>query len=342
MNKYFSRCIQPLWATKVLANGLPNPDFKEEIEGPKTIEGIFTLEEILKYNEQGFNCYHLPNHPSKDIYAEGEKYASAKHIDVWNRCFFDIDFKDQVYSSVEEVIAELEKFPVEPTKTVISGNGVHSYWDIFELTQEKYIELQFRLINRFRSDPAVWSSLRLMRIPGTFNTKEYRNYKQCYISGVQSSENRYMFEELSKHLPEITPKQKEKKQRHLDRLSGKITLNLDKHESDELPQKFKDLLKYDLVTKELWEKPYLTTNSEDRPDRSIADYILGKRLHEFGYTEQETFDVLANTQKALEHNSTEAYASFTVDTIFSGKKPPKLKFDKRLLSVVKSLYGNLV
>lgn len=333
----FCRFIKPLWAKPKLKNGLPNPDFIEEIEGPDVFEGLVDDNKIKEWNEKSFNCYFLPNHPSEDIYAD-RNYASARDIDVFNVVFVDYDSKDNTHESIEAFLEQIKKFH-KPSLVVLSGNGAHVYWEVTGLCRESFMKIQFGLINKFKTDPSVYSILQLMRIPGTLNTKEHGNFKLSKI--LEENEVVYSVKDFDL---EISEKQAQKVQRALDRLDGKITLNLEKVDTSGLPEKFNKLIESNSFAADLWNKPdsfiyYDEKTGQDRPDRSKSDYILGRLLRDLDYTEEECLQVLANTKKSLE--SSPAYSQYTVNKLYEDHKKQELKLEN-LEEAVYQIYGILL
>ena len=99
----FYRLIKPIWAKKYKANGEKNPEFVRDLTGePNTYEGCFSREFIEEKNKLGFNVYYFPNHPSTNVYEQGIRHLSGKHIDTFNFVFVDMDLKDGIYKDSRE------------------------------------------------------------------------------------------------------------------------------------------------------------------------------------------------------------------------------------------------
>jgi hypothetical protein len=62
----------------------------------------------------------------------------------------------------------------EPTLTINSGHGIHTYWRLTEpiSNMDQWRQLQQRLIATVDSDPAIHDPARIMRLPGLMNHKE--------------------------------------------------------------------------------------------------------------------------------------------------------------------------
>jgi hypothetical protein len=88
----------------------------------------------------------------------------------------DLDF-DKIDAAPEEIRQALRQVALPPSKVVSSGNGVHVYWHFREAlaaTAEnvKQTEMLLRkLADHLAGDPAVCEVARLMRLPGSHNTK---------------------------------------------------------------------------------------------------------------------------------------------------------------------------
>jgi hypothetical protein len=315
----FYRLIKPLWAKRLLENNKPNPQFVVDIEGPNTYEGYnFTPEFIREKNDQGYNCYFFPNHPSKDVYAEGVKSLAGKHIDVFNFVFVDMDLKDKVYESKEQFLEFVARFPIKPTMVVNSGNGTHVYWAIKGLTRDEYVFAQLALLKYFRTDESIFTVLQLMRLPGYKNTKRHGDYVPCEILDSHSSGAEYSLSDFPQELfQSLTKDEITRGQKHLDRLDGKLTINAPEFVNiDEVPDTFFDYIN-DPANKlafDLWMSP-----KETWGDRSQADMKLANMLYKANFNKKEALAIISNTQKALSHANRKHYADLTVDKVYTEK-----------------------
>lgn len=317
----FYRLVKPVWAQPTLANGEPNPKFVEAIDGPNTIEGCgFTSEFLKEQNDKGYNTYFFPNHPSKDVYAEGVKHLNGRNIDVFNFVFVDMDLKDGTYSSKDDFLQRLLKFPLKPTMVVDSGNGVHAYWRVSDLERSSYVITSLALIKHFQTDPSIWTVLQLMRVPAYFNTKRHKDYVQARIIEEQSSGAVYSIQDFPKEIYELDEKTVNKAQNHINRLEGKMEIDLGTEiNADELPDAFIDLMTQNAEVARLFHDP------KSVGDRSSADMKLANVLFNKGFNVREALAVISNTQKALEKGAhRREYAQLTVSKVYSDR--PKHKF----------------
>ncbi len=327
----FTRLIKPDWAKPLLANGNPNPSFKQEMQGENTIEGCnFTSEFLTQRNQEGYNVYFFPNHPSTDIYASGTKYLNGKVIDQFNYVFVDMDLKDGVYKTKQQFIDIVANFTLKPTMIVDSGNGVHAYWKIKDLTRDMCVLTQMALLNYFNTDASVWTVLQLMRLPQYFNTKQFGNFKLAHILENYSSGMIYTIDHFPKDIyTNLPPDKVTKVQNHLNRLDGKVEIQLE-HEAniDELPDEFIDacLVNDDFFT--LFKHP-----KEYNGDRSSADMKLANVLYNRNFTKKQALRVIANTQKALEKGVHRyEYAQLTIDKVYIDRTVNKFKTVSEILN----------
>ena len=290
----FCRLIPPTW-------------LKEQ--GTRVEEGVFEENYIEKKNKEGFGAYWFPNHPSSNIYSKEKKYLSGKDIDTFNFLFVDMDLKDENWKSKAEFINELSKFEIRPNKIVDSGNGVHAYWKIDDLKRCEYVRTQMKLIRYFKTDESIWTTLQLMRIPGSINTKNQQEFKPAEI--VYEDNESYSASAFN-ILPQLSDSDNRRCSNHLDKLDGKIQVNLASDVNlDEIPDSFVDLM---IVNPMLYE---LFNNPESYGDRSSADMKLINQLYNKNISKKDALCVASNTQKALSKGLHRYdYAQTTVDKAY--------------------------
>lgn len=315
----FYRLIKPDWAKPLLDNGQKNPKFVIEIQGPNTHEGYnFTPEFIQERNQAGYNVYFFPNHPSRDVYAEGVKSLAGKHIDKFNFLFVDMDLKDKIYATKEEFLQKIAEFPLKPTMVVNSGNGIHAYWAVEDLTRETYVFGQLALIRHFKTDESIYTVLQLMRLPGYMNTKRHGDYVPAEILNDFSCQGSYKLADFPNEVFSSLDEENIKRaQRHLDRLDGKLTINAPEFVNlDEVPEKFFDFINdpANKLSYDLWMTP-----KESYGDRSGADMKLANILFRNNFNKKEALAILSNTQKALAHANRKHYAEITIDKVYTEK-----------------------
>jgi hypothetical protein len=119
----------------------------------------------------------------------------------------DIDFKN-VEETPEQVRQALRELFLLPSKIAHSGNGLHCYWHFREAlpaTPESVasVETMLRqLCTHLGGDPQVCEIARLMRLPGTHNTKENA---WTEVKVIYETEARYDPDELKEWLADAVP-----------------------------------------------------------------------------------------------------------------------------------------
>lgn len=249
------------------------------------MEGEFSDEQVIIYNNKGYNAYYLPNYPS--TFSQSTP-IDGSIIDIWNWCFVDYDVKSGTYSSKEAFIEKVFTTSPAPTRIIDSGNGVHVYWKVDNLSAQSYLRFQRRLIRLFNTDEAVCQMFQLMRTPGTLNTKKQDAYLNC--TELYFEDIKYTAEELDRILPPILLEDEAYCKTHYDKTVG---LNQDETPINEtLPPKFGKLLRDNPEAKECW--------AGQTDDRSKSDYRLGHLMFATGFTKAEALSVLINSAKALQ------------------------------------------
>lgn len=312
----FYRLIKPDWAKPTLSNGKPNSDFVEQINGPDVYEGCFDDGFLQAKNAEGYNFYFFPNHPATNVYADGVKHLSGRHINVFNYVFVDMDLKDKVYPTKEAFYAKLEEFPLKPSMVVASGNGVHAYWRVTDLDRDAYVFLQLALINQFKTDESVYTVLQLMRFPGSLNTKRHKDYVRSEI--VQSTGAEYTISNFTEveGLTVLPQELITKCQNHVDKLDGKLAVPLGNDVNlDEIPDRF---IQFIDDPKNAPVSSMFRTPTEGGRDRSSADMSLCNTLKKAKFNRKEALAILANTQKALSKGANrQSYAEMTVNKVYT-------------------------
>lgn len=249
----------------------------------KVIEGEFSDEDISTYNAD-YNVYYLPNYPS--LYTGGT--VSGSDVDNFDYVFVDCDLKDGKYASKEDFLIAVDAIDIPYTKIADSGNGIHVYWKVSDLTADSYLRLQRRLVRLLDTDEATCSIYQLMRMPGTKNIKDPNHIKGCIL--LDEVQLVYTCEQLDKMLPPITQEDETWCKQHYDR-----TFNIDQGNpdiSEKLPLKFGKLMSKSREAKDLF--------AGDVEDRSKADYRLAHIMFANEFTKDEALSVLVNTAKALQ------------------------------------------
>lgn len=270
----------------------------------RPVEGLFTSDQILAYNEQGYNIYYLPNRPKN--YLKGVTIDGSM-VDQFDWVFVDMDLKDGKYASKKTFLEHLVTFQLPPTKIIDSGNGIHVYWRITDLDVMSYLRLQRRLLRLLNTDEAVAQIFQLMRVPETINTKREDSYVLCET--ITETDAKYTCEDLDRALPAISVEDEKYCKEHYNR-THKVQNEIE-FVSDVLPPKFGELLKSSAEAKEIW--------IGDTDDRSKNDYRLGHIMLAKGFTREEAASVLVNSAKAMSRAPTHRYnyAKNIIDKIWT-------------------------
>lgn len=281
------------------------PDWKKE-EG-KGLLSYFEREdpeiekaEIKKLNQQGYNVYYYPNYSSQNIKGRALK---GPDIDMFEWIFVDADIEKEkntdkaVYQSNAQFVKTVAKFPLKPTKIVLSGHGVHAYWKINDLDRDSYLHLQKKLIRYFRTDQSIYTVKQLMRLEGFDNTKEKDNPKKCRLvkneKGFYDLKKSYNVSDFDEYLPELTEEDEKSIQSHIASLSGETSKSKPKT-TGELPQRFVKMLDSNAELSELFYNPQ---------DRSVADMKIARALQVNNFSEAEAHAVLSHTDKGQERGN---------------------------------------
>jgi hypothetical protein len=123
----------------------------------------------------------------------------------------DIDFKNVDLLGADplsDVLRHLARLRILPSITVSSGNGVHAYWLLTEpVDTQQHIErieaVLRQLADIVAGDLTVCEVSRVMRLPGSHNTKE-RAWKEVQVKDFHP-DRRYEFDDIEEWLSEQSP-----------------------------------------------------------------------------------------------------------------------------------------
>jgi hypothetical protein len=132
----------------------------------------------------------------------------------------DIDFKNVDLLGNDprgDVLRHLARLKYIPSAIVFSGNGIHAYWLLKEslATQENIerIEMALRLLaDVVAGDLAVCEVARVMRLPGTHNTKNGA-WSEVEVMSLDG-DRRYELDDLEEWLSEVSPIMLRRKREH--------------------------------------------------------------------------------------------------------------------------------
>lgn len=186
------------------------------------IDTPLDLSGVMKMNARGYNCYfrvmvqftaHEPKTVFKDnkpftVYPRGKTNESIMTRVLWA----EIDYQD---TSPENAVKAIELLPHYPSIVVSSGGGLHCYW----LLRQVLVTHEAQYTGQLRSlyveadelkrtlkgigkaigcaDPKVAELARIMRLPGTVNTKPGRANALCEVIDMRGGDYDYRDLELT-------------------------------------------------------------------------------------------------------------------------------------------------
>jgi len=150
------------------------------------LENFSDIYDTLKsHNDQGRGVYFVVNYG-------GHEDESITRI---NAQFMECDDLP-----LEEQLAKIQAFPLEPSLIVKTRKSLHCYWLIKNGEVSAFRRIQRKLIAYFGSDPACVNESRVFRLPGFYHHKE----EPVLVELVKfSPEIRYSQRELEAVLPDI-------------------------------------------------------------------------------------------------------------------------------------------
>lgn len=186
----------------------------------KRLEAISPIEINSEEYKNKKDIYYTPNTFNSPIKRERE-YLWQLH-----RFYIDIDHKKgtapidhfEVVGAVEQLVEE-KKIP-QPTEYINSGRGIHIYWDINNchiMLLDLWEKIENHLFNTIKElersiknisvDTRVKDPTRLLRLPGTINSK---NNSKCY-SMLKNEGNIYNIFDLKKAYIKVNKQYKKNK-----------------------------------------------------------------------------------------------------------------------------------
>ncbi|MEY9235365.1 P4 family phage/plasmid primase-like protein [Bradyrhizobium japonicum] len=186
---------------QTLANDKADPDEGRNKKHVLTREVSAVLRFITKHNRARRGLYFCVG-----TLAEGSATRNKENVRETVGLHQDLDFKT-IAEDEPTIRARLESLRCQPTVRVRSGGGLHLYWLFREhvATQDNLerIENALRgLAAIVGGDPAVCEVSRLMRLPGTQNSK-YGDIREVVTETLDGP--RYELEELEEFIAETAP-----------------------------------------------------------------------------------------------------------------------------------------
>lgn len=116
---------------------------------------------IVHYNNQGYGCFATIN----NLDGNGRELQNFQSVRAQ---FVDLDN----LSAMQNVQRANEFYPAPAFMVQSSPNKAHVYWPVQPYSDaQKFTVIQKKLIQLFDGDPAIFDSVRVMRLPGTLHQK---------------------------------------------------------------------------------------------------------------------------------------------------------------------------
>lgn len=152
-----------------------------------------TIEQVREHNNMGYGVYfgttptmHIP--PSEQRTSkQGFSYTVQPRRKERDVCYLPAVWCDVDDVPESEGISRFMDLPYLPTAIVRSGGGLHGYWIFREpvlITDQNRAQIK-KLLHALalatNGDVKCRDLARIMRLPGTVNTKPERNYAPCKV-----------------------------------------------------------------------------------------------------------------------------------------------------------------
>ena len=190
---FAAMCDGPVWLQTV-----PNPDE----------QGYIRSRLVSSYVEaQDFIASH--DGPRQAIYftvarlVDGADARNLNTVASAKWIWAEVDFKDHPSLTPDEILQRIVAMPLPPTFVVCSGHGFHLYWELSspeDLTQEhgrhRISETLRLVVDYVRGDPHATDLCRMMRLPGSHNTKFGENTEVTVVLAEPREHGSYNLDDL--------------------------------------------------------------------------------------------------------------------------------------------------
>lgn len=143
------------------------------------------LETLKKHNAEERGIFFVVN-------AGGQTDSAITRINA--------QFVENDTLSLDEQMAQIQAFPLEPSLIVKTRKSLHTYWLIRDGKVDDFRPIQKALVARFGGDPACVNESRVLRVPGFYHCKDEPLMVECVHF---RPELRYTQEQLAEVLPDI-------------------------------------------------------------------------------------------------------------------------------------------
>ena len=213
--EFIRRVFGPTTTAPVFISSLPNAEARGRQPGERHVLSRDTavIERFVqKWNREDRGVFFCVSTLKPSSGAQNGRSPRCKaNVSEIALLHADIDLKS-VELGLDEIVSQLTALPFPPSIEVRSGNGVHAYWLLTKTVgcdEAPRVEQALRrLADLVGGDPAVAEVSRLMRLPGTHNSKNGA-WKPVTIEAADYK-RRYELDELEEmvtaSLPRIRPK----------------------------------------------------------------------------------------------------------------------------------------
>jgi hypothetical protein len=177
--------------------------------GPIHYEYVRNEEELTaflaKYDHPGRALYRSVANLRDEAERRNKENVESTHF-VWT----EIDYKDHPDVEPEEIRRRIEASPKRPTILILSGHSLHLYWQLKETTDAAPGPAQTRLEDALKlaadyvgGDSQVAEAARLMRLPGSHNTR--KEGERLLVTIAEHNGRTYELDELTDFWLEAQP-----------------------------------------------------------------------------------------------------------------------------------------
>lgn len=149
---------------------------------------------VTRMNRSGYGVYYATTLKRRRIAAGGR---SKEQDASWcSALWVDIDMDSGDYKSKEDAYRAICDFTPVATVIIDSGGGLHALWRITPIKVDSITLPQLKqtlkgLAMALKGDPHVAELARVLRLPGTINTKPKRNNAPCEVVYFLDGETDY-------------------------------------------------------------------------------------------------------------------------------------------------------
>lgn len=265
-----------------LAKGqVPHSSFYHKTEIESLVSMAMALDAAKKY------------HICTGVLPRNMQSGVKESVSTLQAFWVDIDAKTE---TLEEIFNRIQKFKLEPTFVVNSGNGFHCYWvldKLYELDTDTIVEHSKNLHSLLMADK-THDAPRVLRTPGSLNCKDLNSIKPCRI--LKKNDKEHSLADMIQWMEDLTTEAKladtKVEEDPTQRVYGSPRTTCDGGTSSN-PYVFTnwtELQKYlpGFLTQRIIEMPlHLRDEHGEKLDRSKNDFYVTASLLELGFTKAQ-------------------------------------------------------